>query len=99
MNPLRSPEWLNQTPVKFDVIGSDDCSDDAATFSPEALLSVEDAGFAESDEAKSWIIPEDFRRERACWGLEFHSNLGSPDYVAVHKILMWEARGNEWEEL
>ena len=89
---------LWQTPVKFDVIGSDDCEDDAATFSPEALFSVENAGFTKLDEPKFWIIPQDSRRERSCWGLQFHSTIGGHIYVAVQKILMWEARGNEQEE-
>ena len=85
-------------PVKFDVIGADECEGTNATFSG-VFLSVENAGFVGRSEAKSWIIPETNRQMHFCWGLEFflsQSGRGArrgnrgPKRVGVRKILMWE---------
>ena len=89
----QNDNFLNKTPLKIDVIGTDDCDINDATFSYIAL-SVENSGFErkEVDEFKSWITPEENRRLHFCWGLRVNSTYRSDrSGTALHNLLMWEA--------
>lgn len=84
-----SGHWLSKSVKKFHVIGSDDCKNWLT------LLRVDDAGFTEQLQLKSWRIPAEKRQRFTCLGIKIASNAGGNAIVSLSQILMWTSGHSE----
>ena len=76
-------------PTRFDIIGSSNC---AAPWT--VLRHVDDAGFTEWGQVKTWTVPLENRLAFTCIGLKIEtSNRYDYPYIAVRQIQMWEWAG------
>ena len=81
---------FRQVVKKFDVIAA--ASFGTGCGSWRILLSVENAGFERSNQAKVWSIPAENRAPYLCIGLKIHSNTDGGVYVSVQNMVMWAKR-------
>ena len=77
------PQHFTQSPKSFHFVGSTDCRDWTT------ILRVENAGFTEENQSKTWIIPRPDRKAFRCFGLKLISTISSK-YMGLMKISMWE---------
>jgi len=76
--------YVNDSPRNIGFIGSEDCSHWTS------LLDVEDAGFTNDWESKTWSIPPENRLPFQCIGISW-PNRGKGDlYARITDIKMWE---------
>ena len=79
---------LYQSPVKFDILASNDCK--ANQLDGIVLMSLDNIFWTKSDEAKAWVIPEEKRRRFRCYGVKVYRTKTSN--VVITNTLMWEER-------
>ena len=97
--------WQCQSPKKFEVIAAmhpNVCED--LMMKGRVLLSVEDAGFQEEDQAIAWLIPKKKQLAYRCIGIKIHSVIGRVEQngacstddrlmvASLFKMHMWEKR-------
>ena len=84
-------DHIGQAPIKFEVIAALKCEDFLSN--AEVLLTVEDAGFKNPDQAQAWLIPAEKQGPFLCIGIRIHSVQDvSKGFTSVQKLTMWEKR-------
>ena len=76
---------LNQSPTRFQVIGSNDCK----TWKAVATFT---AKFTKPNEEKSFTIPKSRRRTLSCWGIKVYKVTSGP-YAAIQNMKIWREPG------
>ena len=82
---------IDTAPKKFEVVASVDCNRFMDT--AEVLLVVENAGFVEDNQAKSWAIPEAKQAPYLCIGIKVISvNDDNTKGTELRYMIMWEKK-------
>ena len=86
------------SPKKIEIVATNDCATKNCVDGDEVcawttLLSIEDAGFTEKGQFRSWGIPTESRTSFRCHGVKVHDSVRdtSPG-VALRDIKVWKSQ-------